>query len=78
MPASKVEIAVPQRGEKKALVDHARHQCARGHGPQAGRILIAGEASGRRRRASSAWPSRRGASRFMTIPTSRGPRRSAP
>ena len=36
-PAASVEIAVPQRGEKRELVEHALHECPRGARPPAGR-----------------------------------------
>ena len=44
----KVEIAVPQRGEKASAGRACRHQCARGAGAEDGGILVAGEAAGRR------------------------------
>ena len=67
----KVEIAVPQRGEKKAAGRACRHQCARGAGSQDGRILLAGEAARRRGSGSSGWRRRRVGSRSTTIPISR-------
>ena len=74
----RIEVAVPQRGEKKTLVEHAVTNAREALGRQDGR-------NPRRRRscwkacsASSAWPKRRGASRSMTTPTSRAPTRWAP
>ncbi len=74
----KVSVQVPQRGEKKDLVDHALHQCPRGARPPAG-----GDRR-RRRGCSPASPRRFGlrraaaaASRSTTTPTSWAPTRSA-
>ena len=44
----KVEVSVPQRGERKELVDARAGQCARGAGAQARRYLVAAEAARRR------------------------------
>ena len=43
----KVEIAVPQRGEKRALVEHAVTNAREALGRKHGRIVLAGEAAGR-------------------------------
>ncbi len=39
----KVEVGVPQRGERKELVQHATGECARGAGAQARRYIVAAE-----------------------------------
>ena len=66
----RVEIAVPQRGEKTRAGRARARQCARGARPQARRDLEPGEAARRARRDASASPSRRGASRSTTTATS--------
>ena len=74
----KVELAVPQRGEKQRIVEHAADECARGAGPPAGRErprkrkLLDGVARGLR--AGGAAAPHRGLRQFST---SRAAMRSA-
>ena len=73
----KIAISVPQRGEKKQLVDHALQNAREALGPQAGRDVLAGAAAGRARRDVRAASGRRAASRSTTTRTSWAPTRSA-
>ena len=49
-PAARSSWSMPQRGDKRKLVEHALDQCARGAGAQAGRKLDPAQAARRRRR----------------------------
>ena len=76
-PAARSTIRVPQRGEKKDLVDQRAAECARGAGPQAGRNLDPRRGCSPVLPKPSAWQSRRCASRSTTTRTSWAPMRSA-
>ena len=74
----KVEVTVPQRGEKKELVDHALANAREALGRKLADTSSQQQAAGGARRDASACRARRGASRSTTTATSRAPTRSAP
>ena len=74
----KVEVRVPQRGEKKDLVDHALANAREALARKLAETSSQQQAARRARRDASACRARRGASRSTTTATSRAPTRSAP
>ena len=73
----RVTLAVPQRGDKKKLVDRIAADGARGARPPARRERLAAPAARRRRRGVRAGGGRSTASRSTTTATSRAATRSA-
>ena len=74
----KVEISVPQRGEKKDLVDHALANAREALGRKLAETSSQQQLLDGARRDASACRARRAASRSTTTATSRAPTRSAP
>ena len=73
----KVEIAVPQRGEKRAVVEHAETNAREALERKLAESAGPGEAAGGRGARCSACLRRRSGSRSTTTPTSWAPTRMA-
>jgi excinuclease ABC subunit C len=69
----KTSISVPQRGEKRELVEHVLNNAREAHRPQPGRDGLARRGFCKGLPRPSTWPIRRAGSRSTTTPTSWAP-----